>query len=169
MTDNTPPAFTPRHWIAFTALLAGLVAVYLHLWKLGYMGPLVCTANHGCEIAMTSPWGMFLGVDVALIGACGYTLIFVTAIAGLQTGQVNNPRVTKILMALIIPAFIFTLRLKYYEFFVLKTFCPWCAESAITITTQLIAVGLDWRRIRQGRERGETRNERGETRDERRD
>lgn len=149
---------TPRHWIAFTALVAGLVAVYLHLWKLGYMGPLVCTANHGCEKAMASPYGMFLGVDVALIGAIGYTLILITALVGIQPGHTDDPRITRVLTVLIVTGFLFTLRLKYYEFFVLHTFCPWCAESAVTITTHVIAVALDWRR--RGRA---TRDERGET------
>lgn len=157
MTHSDSSRLTPRHWIAITALIAGLVATYLHLWKLGYMGPIVCTANHGCEIAMASPYGMFLGIDVALIGACGYTLILITAMIGIQPGRINDRRITTILAALIIPAFIFTLRLKYYEFFVLRTFCPWCAESAVTITTHLIAVWLDWRRVT-----GETRDEKGE-------
>ena len=158
VTNSDSPGFTPRHWIALTALIAGLVAAYLHLWKLGYMGPLVCTANHGCEIAMTSQWGTFLGVDVALIGTVGYTLILITAMIGSQPARINDRRITAILMALIIPAFVFTLRLKYYEFFVLRTFCPWCAISAVTITTHLIAVGLDWRRVTR-----ETRDERRET------
>ena len=67
MTQSNSPGFTPRHWIAMTAVIAGLVAVYLHLWKLGYMGPLVCNAKHSCEFVMTSQWGRFAGVDVALI------------------------------------------------------------------------------------------------------
>ena len=156
MTNSDSPGFTPRHWIALTALIAGLVAAYLHLWKLGYMGPLVCTANHGCEIAMTSQWGTFLGVDVALIGTVGYTLILITAMIGSQPARINDRRITAILMALIIPAFVFTLRLKYYEFLVLRTFCPWCAISAVTITTHLIAVGLDWRRVEGRGSRVET-------------
>src|SRR5690606_31420048 len=41
----------------------------------------------------------------------------------------------------------FTLRLKYYEFVVLETFCPWCAVSATTITLQSALVVLDWRRV----------------------
>jgi hypothetical protein len=46
-------------------LVAALVALYLHLWKAGFTGPLTCTGNRGCEIAMLSRWGWFLGVDVA--------------------------------------------------------------------------------------------------------
>ena len=128
-------------------MIAGLVALYLHLWKMGYMGPLACTANHGCERAMTSPYGRFLGYDVALIGAVGYSLILITAVTGLQPRWINDPRITRVLLWLIVPAFIFTLRLKYYEFFVLRTFCPWCAISAVTITTHLVAATIDRRRV----------------------
>ena len=131
-----------------TALIAGMVALYLHLWKLGLMGALACTAGHGCEIVQLSQWGWFLGVDVALIGTIGYTLILITTMVGIQPGRINDPRITRILMLLIIPAFIFTLRLKYYEFVVMRTFCPWCAISTVTITTHLIAVMVDRKRIR---------------------
>ena len=141
--------FTPRHWIALTALFSGMVALYLHLWKLGLMGQLSCTAGQGCEIVQLSQWGYFLGVDVALIGTIGYTLILITAMIGIQPARNDDPRITRVLMALIIPAFIFTLRLKYFEFIVMKTFCPWCAISAVTITTHVIAVALDWRRVKQ--------------------
>ena len=37
-----------RMAIALLALVAALVALYLHLWKLGLTGPLTCTAGLGC-------------------------------------------------------------------------------------------------------------------------
>ncbi|PKL93194.1 MAG: hypothetical protein CVV20_04895, partial [Gemmatimonadetes bacterium HGW-Gemmatimonadetes-1] len=52
-----------------------------------------------------------------------------------------------LLTLLIVPAFLFTLRLKYAEFIILKTFCPWCAISAVTITLHMVLMGLDWRRV----------------------
>ncbi len=146
---NPPSQFTPRHWIALTAALAGMIALYLHLWKLGLMGALACTASHGCERAMTSSYGSFLGFDVALIGTVGYALILITAMVGLAPSRINDPRITRILTVLITIGFLFTLRLKYGEFIVLKTFCPWCATSAVTITSHVVAVWLDWRRLRR--------------------
>ena len=71
-----------RMAIGVLALIAGLVALYLHLWKLGLAGTLTCTSGHGCEVAMTSSWSWFLGVDVALIGAIGYGLILGVALWG---------------------------------------------------------------------------------------
>ena len=148
-SETAAPSFTPRHWIALTALISGLVALYLHLWKLGLMGALTCTADRGCEAVQFSQWGYFFGVDVALIGTVGYTLILITAMIGIQPARIFDRRITLLLTLLIVPAFLFTLRLKYYEFIVMRRFCPWCAISAVTITTHLIAVALDWRRLRR--------------------
>lgn len=148
MSAPDDDGLTPRHWIALTALVSGVVATYLHLWKLGLAGQLACTANHGCEIAQYSPYGYFFGVDVALIGAVGYTMVFITAMIGVQPRWIRDPRTTKLLAMMVYPAFLFTLRLKYGEFIVLKTFCPWCAVSAVTITLHSVLVWLDWKRTR---------------------
>jgi uncharacterized membrane protein len=133
--------------IAVLALVAGLVALYLHLWKLGLVGAISCTANRGCEVAMTSPW--FLGMDVALIGALGYAAILGVALWGAQPSRVSSSTPTVVLLALIIPAVLFTVRLKWAEWVVLKTFCPWCFESTLTIVVCLVLALLDLRRVRQ--------------------
>ncbi len=138
-----------RMAIALLALIAALVALYLHLWKAGYTGPLSCTSSRGCETAMLSPWGWFLGVDVALIGTVGYLLILGAALWGLSPRREHSVGPTLVLLALIVPAVLFTIRLKYAEWFILRTFCPWCLESAVTITACLVLVLLDARRVRR--------------------
>lgn len=135
--------------IALLASINAMVALYLHLWKLGLMGALVCGADHGCEIVQFSSYGQFLGVDVALIGAVGYALVFVTAIFAMQARNADAPWGTRALKALIWPAVLFTVRLKYGEFIVLKSFCPWCAISAVSITTCAVLVTLDARRVKR--------------------
>ena len=147
-----------RMAIAVLALIAGLVALYLHLWKLGLVGAISCTANRGCEVAMTSAWSWFLGVDVALIGAVGYGAILGVALWGIQPSRVWSPAPALGLLALIIPAVLFTVRLKWAEWVVLKTFCPWCLESTLTIVLCLVMALLDLRRVRQdGRETAPSR------------
>jgi uncharacterized membrane protein len=137
-----------RMAIAVLALAAGLVALYLHLWKLGLAGMLTCTANHGCEAAMTSSWSWFLGVDVALIGAVGYGLMLGVALWGVHPSRGASATPSLLLLALIVPAVLFTIRLKYAEWFVLRTFCPWCFESTVTIVACLALALLDLRRVR---------------------
>jgi uncharacterized membrane protein len=140
-----------RMAIAVLALIASLVALYLHLWKLGLVGMLTCTANRGCEVAMTSSWSWFLGLDVALIGAVGYGLILGVALWGSHPDRGSSSAPTLLLLALIVPAVLFTIRLKYAEWIVLKTFCPWCLESAVTIVVCLALALLDLRRVRRVR------------------
>lgn len=139
---------TIRQLIAVLALLNAGVATYLHLWKLGFMGALSCGAGRGCEMVQLSSWGWFLGVDVALIGAVGYTLILIVSILGTQERWDAARWPTMALAALVYPAFLFTLRLKYAEFIIMKAFCPWCAISAVTMTLFTVLVWLDWKRVR---------------------
>jgi len=135
-----------RMTIALLALVNSLVAAYLHLWKTGRVGTLVCTASGGCETAQFSQYGWFLGVDVALIGAVFYAVLLVVALVSLQPRHVDTRRMSTLLLALVVPAFLFTLRLKYGEWVVLKVFCPWCFISTVSITACLILAWLDWRR-----------------------
>ncbi len=138
-----------RRLIALISLASCMVALYLALWKMGYMGRLGCVGDsHGCEYVQGSRYGWFMGVDVALIGAIGYATVVVVALAGTTEAFENATWPTTVLMVLIYSAVIFTLRLKYAEFIILKSFCPWCAVSAVAITLDAILVTLDWRRVR---------------------
>jgi uncharacterized membrane protein len=140
---------TLRRAIALISLASCMVALYLALWKMGYMGRLSCAGgSHGCEYVQGSRYGYFLGVDVALIGTIGYAAVVAAALAGTSDTLVDSAWPTQVLMVLIYSAVLFTLRLKYYEFVVLKSFCPWCAVSAVAITLDAILVTLDWRRVR---------------------
>ena len=83
LVPATPPStrfasVTSRMAIALASLISGIVALYLHLWKLGLTGSLACSGSGGCEYIQGSRYGWFLGVDVALIGAVGYSLLFLT-------------------------------------------------------------------------------------------
>ena len=137
---------TRRMAIALLSLVTGLVALYLHLYKTGVVGNLSCGTG-GCETAMFSQYGWFLGVDVALIGVIGYTLLLLTSLASIQPRWQDARWPVGLLLALAIIGFGFTLRLKYGEFVVLHTFCPWCAISAVAITIITILAVLEWRSV----------------------
>jgi len=139
---------TYRMSIALASLISGIVALYLHLWKLGLFGALACSTG-GCEYVQGSRYGWFMGVDVALIGAVGYAAIVVVAVLGTLPRWEDERWPTLALMGLIFPALLFTVRLKWAEFVILRSFCEWCAVSAVTITLCTILVVLDWRRLRR--------------------
>ncbi len=136
-----------RMLIALASLASGMVALYLHLWKIGKAGTLSCGGEHGCAFVQGSKYGWFLGIDVALIGTIGYTLIFLVALVGTNPHFFESRAITRTLQLLIWPAVLFTLRLKYAEFVILKSFCPWCAVSAVTITLCAILITSDARRL----------------------
>jgi uncharacterized membrane protein len=138
---------TYRMAVAAVSLANALVAAYLHLWKLGLMGALACSSGGACEFVQGSRFGWFLGVDVALIGAAGWAVVFLVAVAGTAPAREDDPRVTKLLGALVGGAFVFTLRLKYGEFWVLRAFCPWCAVNAVAVVVAGVLVVLDARRL----------------------
>lgn len=138
---------TKRMAIALASLFSGIVALYLHLWKLGLTGSLACTGSaKGCEYIQGSKYGWFMGVDVALIGAVGYVCLFIAAIVSTMPQFEDAKWPNTVMQLLIWPAVLFTARLKYAEFVILKGFCPWCAISAITIVTCAVLVTLDRRR-----------------------
>jgi uncharacterized membrane protein len=140
-----------RIGIAIASEISGLVALYLHLWKSGYMGTLSCGVGGGCAVVQFSSYGWFLGVDVALIGFLGYTAILAVSAIGVHPRWVGARWPTLALMTLIFPAVLFTIRLKYAEFVLMKTFCPWCAVSTVAISLCAVLVVLDARRLRRAR------------------
>jgi uncharacterized membrane protein len=149
---TAPAGLLGLSWRQLTALIAlanAFVATYLHLWKIGKAGSLSCGGSGGCALVQFSPWSWFLGVDVALIGAIGYGALVVVAVVGSleRFAEARWPVVT--LAALVYPALAFTVRLKWAEWFRLKTFCPWCAISAVSITLLALIVWLEWRRVRR--------------------
>lgn len=148
---------TYRQLVALIALVNTLVATYLHLWKIGKAGTLACGGSGGCALVQFSRWSWVrfpwqeatsLGVDVALIGAIGYTAVFLTALwsARESIADARGPAIA--LAALVFPAILFTVRLKYAEWVVLRTFCPWCFISTVSITLLGVIVALDLRRVR---------------------
>lgn len=143
-----------RMAIAILALVAALVASYLHLWKLGLVGPLSCTGGGGCMVAQMSQYGWFpgtegwRGADVALIGAVGYGILTVLAAVGTLPRFADSRWLTGVMLAGIVAAVLFTWRLKYGEWVVLRVFCIWCFESFVTIHLCLVLAWFDQNRLR---------------------
>jgi len=144
---HTERILRARMAIAMLSLIAGISAVYLHLYKIGMAGTLTCSTG-GCDKAMFSRWGWFLGVDVAMVGIIGYSLLLGAAISGLQPRWQGRRWPALGLLVLASLGFAFTIRLKYGEFVVLRTFCPWCAISAVCITAILVLAVMQWRWFR---------------------
>jgi len=121
--------------------LAGLfVSLYLWLHKIGVIGTLQCGSG-GCEQVQTSQYAALFGVPVAAYGVAGYATLLVVALISVQPRLVERRAPAIALTALAALGFLFTLYLKYVEFFLIRAICRWCVASAVLITA-ILAVSL---------------------------
>lgn len=139
---------TLRMGAAVTALAGLFVSAYLWLYKLGAIGTLACGTG-GCEAVQLSPQSRFLGVEVAAIGAGGYALLLALTFASLQPRWAGSRRLIEIIALLAGGAVLFTLYLKYLEFFVIHAICRWCVASAVLIVVFFTLILLELRRARR--------------------
>lgn len=131
---------------ALTALTGVFISAYLWLYKLGKIGTLTCGTG-GCETVQLSPYSRFMGIEVAAIGAAGYTLLLVLSLASLTARPAVATRLINALVGLSGMALLFTLYLKYLELFVIHAICRWCVVSAVLILVFFVLVVLERRRI----------------------
>jgi uncharacterized membrane protein len=121
-----------RQAIALLALVGFGIALYLWLYKMGYIGRLQCGTG-SCEYVQTSPYGDLWGVPVAFYGVVGYAVIFAVALTGLQPALLSRRWPTQLVAALAAGGWVFALYLTYVELFVLHAICRWCVGSAVVI------------------------------------
>jgi uncharacterized membrane protein len=122
-----------RMGIAVLALVGLLIAAYLTLFKLGFMGAIQCSIG-GCEKVQASRWAEFLGYPVAAWGVGAYAAILALALLGLQPRFSEARWVALGLFALAAVGVVFSAYLTYLEAFVIHAWCQWCVVSAILIT-----------------------------------
>src|SRR5687768_3616396 len=119
--------------IAVLALIGLLMSVYLTLHKYGYIGTLACGTG-SCDTVQTSPWAVFMGIPVPVMGVVGYLVLLVLAVVGLQPAHAENRKLGLMIFLLADIAVAFTVYLTYLEAFVINAWCRWCIGSAIIVT-----------------------------------
>ena len=133
--------------LAALVALAGLVvALYLTLFKLGYIGNLVCAVG-SCEVVQTSKWATLLGYPVAAWGVAYYVAVLAVSLAGLSPGLVDSRRVSQLLVLMTATGVLFSLWLTYLELFVINAICMWCVVSAVLATLLFVIAVLDLREV----------------------
>lgn len=129
---------------ALVALAGMFVALYLTLYKLGYIGTLVCAVG-SCETVQTSKWATFLGFPVGAWGVAYYVAVLGLSLAGLAPALAERRGVSQLLVALTGFGVLFSLWLTYLELFVIHAVCQWCVISAILATVLFLICWLDLR------------------------
>ena len=131
---------------ALVALAGMFVALYLTLYKLGYIGTLTCAIG-SCETVQTSKWATFLGFPVGAWGVGYYVTVLAIAVAGLTPALAERRSVSQLLVAVTAFGLLFSLWLTYLELFVIHAICQWCVISAILATALFVISWLDLREV----------------------
>lgn len=131
---------------ALIALAGVFVALYLLLYKLGYIGTLVCAVG-SCEVVQTSRWATLLGVPVAGWGVAYYVGMLALALVGLGARLADDRRFSWLLVGVTGTGVVFSVWLTYLELFVIHAICQWCVVSAILATALFVVCLLDLREL----------------------
>jgi uncharacterized membrane protein len=135
-----------RMLVALVALAGVFVALYLTLYKLGYIGTLACAVG-SCEKVQTSKWATFLGMPVGMWGVGYYVGVLALSIAGLTPPLAESRGLSRLLLAVTTVGVLFSLWLTYLELFVIDAICQWCVISAILATILFVLSWLDLREV----------------------
>jgi uncharacterized membrane protein len=136
-----------KRMLAALAALAGLfVALYLALYKLGYIGNLVCAVG-SCEVVQTSKWATLLGYPVAVWGVAYYVAVLAVSLAGLSRSLMDSRWLSRLLVLMTATGVLFSLWLTYLELFVIEAICMWCVVSAVLAVILAAIAILDLREL----------------------
>jgi uncharacterized membrane protein len=134
-----------RMAIAVLALIGAFISGYLLLFKLGIVSEVACGVGD-CGRVQRSPWAVFLGLPVPLIGVLGYLVVMATALLGTQPAFAADRRIGLLLVGLGAGAFGFSAYLTAISAYRIEAFCQWCLVSAGIATTIFLLSLLEFRR-----------------------
>ena len=134
--------------LAALVALAGLfVAIYLSLYKLGYIGTLACSVG-SCETVQLSKWATLFGLPVAVWGVLFYVAVLALSLAGLSATFADSKRVSQLLVAMTGFGVLFSAWLTWLELNVIHAICTYCVTSAILVTILFVISLLDLRDVK---------------------
>ncbi len=112
------------------AVLGALDALYLTLYKLGWIGEVICVGGGSCAVVQASPYAEFLGIPTAFWGLGFYLLLTAMGILRMER---PSPRISRILWGLAAVGVGYSTYLTWAELFVIRAICTWCVISYILI------------------------------------
>jgi uncharacterized membrane protein len=127
---GSPPERTLRIAAAILALAGIAVATYVAIAEFGGGTPVCVAGGHGCQTVARSSYAHLAGINVAVIGICGYALLLTAAAL-----RGEMARFAGLFLALI--GFGFSAYLTYLELYEIDAICQWCVASAVLMTLLL--------------------------------
>jgi uncharacterized membrane protein len=115
--------------VAMLSLLGLLLATYLWLWKIGFLGGIACGSG-SCETVQFSEYAVIFGIPVAFYGVVGYLSILIVSLVGLQPTWIDRREPVLLIAGASGIGVAFTAYLTYLEAAVIEAWCRWCLVSA---------------------------------------
>jgi uncharacterized membrane protein len=133
---------TKRMVLALLALLGVFLSAYLTLFKLGYIGHLVCSTG-ACETVQTSRWSVLMGIPVAMWGLAFYATLLTVALIGIQPQFADTLGISWLLLGLTGWGVLFSGYLTGLELFVIHAICRYCVTSATLVTVMFVVAVME--------------------------
>ena len=131
---------------ALVSLIGIFVALYLTLYKLGYIGTLVCSVG-SCETVQTSKWATMFGIPIGEWGVAFYVGVLAVSLYGLTPSNADRRGISQVLVAMTGFGVVFSAWLTYLELFVINAICQWCVISAILTVILFVLSWLDLKEV----------------------
>ncbi|MCL5782218.1 MAG: vitamin K epoxide reductase family protein [Patescibacteria group bacterium] len=128
---------------AITILVIALVgfadASYLTLEHFRGVTP-PCTLTTGCDTVLNSPFSVFFGIPVSLLGALFYLTVMIGAFSYIES---RNETMIRFALWFTIFGFLASVWFVALQIFIIHSYCMYCLISAITSTT-LFVVSMEF-------------------------
>ena len=132
------PLFANR--LIFILSLLGLGVSSFLFYEYSIAGSIICPIGGGCDIVRASPYSLFLGISIPILGIVFYLAMAVLAVV---RSQASSRKMLFYLQLLIAVAGVgFGIYLTLLEIFVIRAICFWCALSFIISLMILLSVVL---------------------------
>lgn len=143
---ESAPGTMNRMVIAVLALIGVLISLYMAAYKFGLLGEIACGSG-GCSRVQNSPWAVFMGVPVPVIGLAGYGALLAASLAGVHA-LATSRLVPLVIAGGAVVGLAFTAYLTYLEAFVIHAWCRWCITSAVLAVLIFVFAIPEFRRLR---------------------
>lgn len=115
------------------SILGAALSVYL--WWYQVTPRIIPCTSGGCENVLNSEYSTLFGVHMSVFGFFFYLSI---ALVTFFRTQIKHKLLDNVLCLQIIAGLLFTIYLRYLEFFVIHAYCIWCWGSAVIVLLMLI-------------------------------
>ena len=131
--------------IIFIASISGmLLSVYLWSYQVqaGHNNFIIpCTVDGGCVDVLNSDYSKFFGIPMAAYGFFFYAFMTLLAFQRMFSPHKINNYLIRFFWVI---GFIFTVYLRYLEFFVINHICAWCWLSVLIMAVIMTALIVEY-------------------------